>query len=67
MAVKIKFDTCHNPILPTFVLAKRNGEKLGVLPPHSVKYSDKMNSYNEISFRVYKKLVNKTLWGCFLS
>ena len=62
MAVKIKFDTCHNPILPTFVLAKRNGEKLGVLPPHSVKYSDKMNSYNEISFRVYKKLVNKTLW-----
>lgn len=62
MAVKIKFDTCHNPILPTFVLAKRNGEKLGVLPPHSVKYSDKMNSYNEISFRVYRKLVNKTLW-----
>lgn len=63
MAVKLKFDSCHNPILPTLVLANRNGDKVGILPANSVKFSNRFNSYNEMSFYVYKSVLdNDTIW-----
>ncbi len=63
MAVKIKFDYCHNPIMPTLAIANKSGEKLGILPANSMKFSHKLNTYNEMSFRVYKDIVDDdALW-----
>lgn len=54
MAVKIKFDTTHNVIQPTFVLSRRNGKKLGKLPVYNLVFKDGMNTFSELSFRVNK-------------
>ena len=55
MAIQIKFDTSHSPELPTFVLAKKNGDKIGKLDNITgVNLSDCMNSTPEISFTVHK-------------
>lgn len=55
MAVRIKFDNTHNVIQPTFVLATRNGKKLGVIQADNVQISDSMNTYFELSFQVQKE------------
>lgn len=54
MAIKIKFDGNHQPILTTFALAERDGRKLGALPASNVNFSDHMASPAEIQFSVYK-------------
>ena len=54
MAVRIKFDSTYNVIQPTFVLASRNGEKLGTIPAHDIEYGDNFNSYDELKFQVDK-------------
>lgn len=54
MAVRIKFDNSYNAIQPTFVLANRNGDKLGYLPAVNVSVSDNLNSAFNLEFKVYK-------------
>lgn len=54
MAIKIKFDSVHNPELPTMVLMKKSGEKLGLLNPKNVVLKEDLNNPSEISFCVYK-------------
>lgn len=56
MAIKINFDAAGNPETPTFVLAKRNGEKMGQIPAKEISVSDSLNDAPEISFTVYKTL-----------
>lgn len=65
MAVRIKFDSTHNVIPPTFVLANRNGKKLGTVPAYNIHYSDTFNTYDELSFDVSKYDNNKQyyLWN----
>lgn len=64
MAIKINFDTAHNPEEPTFVLAKKNGDKLGKINAIDVEVSDKLNDAPEISFTVnkYANDVKEPLW-----
>lgn len=54
MAVRIKFDNTNNVIQPTFVLANRNGSKLGTVPAESVRVIDNYNSCFELEFSVNK-------------
>ena len=65
MAVKINFDSTHNAIEPTMVLAKKNGKLLGVIQASKIRFKDILNSPSEFSFTVYKTdyLNNLTLWG----
>ena len=64
MAIKINFDMAHNPEEPTLILAKRNGDKLGLIKAKSVEVSDAMKDASEITFNVYKYIDNKVydLW-----
>lgn len=55
MAVRIKFDSSHNVIQPTFVLATRSGNKLGIIQATNIQVSDSMNSYFDLSFQVQKE------------
>lgn len=59
LAVRIKFDSTHNVIHPTFVLATRRGKKLGVIPATNISISDAFNSHFELSFQVHKADVDK--------
>ena len=52
MPVRIKFDSTHNVIQPTFVLATRSGHKLGVIPAVNISVSDNFNSAFELEFGV---------------
>lgn len=63
-AIKINFDTDGYPEELTLVLAKKNGDKLGVLNAKSVELNVSMNDAAEISFSVYKYLDGKQdpLW-----
>lgn len=54
MAIKINFDATNNPEKPTIILAKRNGDKIGLLDAHSIEVSEPLNGVPEISFVVYK-------------
>lgn len=55
MAIKINFDPSGNPELPTFVLAKKNGDKIGKLSNISgINVRDVLNDCPEISFTVNK-------------
>lgn len=64
MAIKIKFDAAHNPQVPTIVLAKKNGDKLGQLNAKEIEVSDSLNDASEITFTVYKNTDGKEcpLW-----
>ena len=44
LAVRIKFDSSHNVIHPTFVLATRSGNKLGAINATNISVSDSFNS-----------------------
>lgn len=59
MAIKIKFDSAHNPQVPTIVLAKKNGDKLGQLNAKEIEVSDSLNDASEITFTVYKNIDGK--------
>lgn len=54
MAVRIKFDNTNNIIQPTFVLAHRNGKKIGAIPSENLKVLDNFNSCFELSMSVNK-------------
>lgn len=54
MAIKIDFDAARNPQVPTFILAKKNGDKIGKLNAHAIEITDNLNDASEISFSVYK-------------
>ena len=49
--IKIDFDSTGNPEFPTLVLAKRSGERIGLLDNLSSQHiTDNLNSYSELSF-----------------
>lgn len=54
MAIKINFDAANNPEVPTIILAKKNGDKIGKLNAKSIDISDVMNDASEITFKIYK-------------
>ena len=54
MSSKITFDSKNNVELPTLVLAKRSGDKLGTIPAVNIINKTTMNSGSELSFKVYK-------------
>lgn len=54
MSSKITFDSNNNVELPTLVLAKRSGDKLGTIPAVNIINKTTMNSGSELSFKVYK-------------
>lgn len=64
MSAIIKFDTTNNPENPTFILAHRNGRKLGQIKAKSVVVKDSMPNHAEISFKVNKFIDNEKdiLW-----
>lgn len=61
MAIQIEFDNDYNAINPTFVLAHRYGDRLGILCPRSIVCHDTLNTYSEISFIIDKES-NKHIW-----
>lgn len=63
MSIKINFDLANNPEVPTFVLAKKNGDRIGVIPSKAISMSDVLNDFSEITFTV-DKYVNNEL--CYL-
>ena len=52
--MKIKFDSTHNALTPTLVLATRNGDKLGVIPAANISAADSFNSNFDLQFNVNK-------------
>lgn len=59
MPLKIYFDDItHEPLIPTLVLANRNGDKLGVIPSTNLVISDALKTHSELSFKVYKRFDN---------
>lgn len=66
--LKICFDISGNPEIPTFILSKRNGDKLGIIQNienDSINISDDTNNPAEFSFIVHQKLNNTmcSLWN----
>ena len=60
MAIRIQFDGTGSPECPTLVLAKRGGEKLGVLNTvDNISVSDRLSDACELSFDVYKEFDGK--------
>lgn len=64
MAIKIIFDAANNPEAPTIILARKNGDKLGLIDAHNVEVTDNLNNVSEMSFNVYKEIDGKKyeLW-----
>ena len=54
MSIKINFDVAHNPEMPTIILAKKNGDKLGQINSKSIEISDSLNDASELTFLVHK-------------
>ncbi len=66
MAIRIQFDGTGSPEAPTLVLAKRGGEKLGVLNTvDNISVSDRLSDACELSFDVYKEFDGKvcSIWN----
>lgn len=64
MSIHIDFDVANNPRTPTFILAERNGDKLGLIESQNIHIKDSLRDESEITFEVYKYLDNKEnyLW-----
>lgn len=58
MAIKINFDVAHTPEIPTFILAKRNGDKIGQINAKAIEVSDDINNGSDVTFNVYKYVNN---------
>ena len=62
MAVELLFNPSGSgsiePVVktPTFVIAKKNGEKLGVIPAKNIRFEHNLNSANTVDFKVYKSV-----------
>lgn len=54
MAIRLKFDANNNVQEPTFVLANRSGQKLGVLPAYNYVLKEPFNGGSELIFKVSK-------------
>lgn len=54
MPMKINFDTAHNPETPTFILAKKSGDKIGQVNAKAIDITDALNDASEVTFTVYK-------------
>lgn len=54
MAVRIRFDESNNVIQPTFLLANRNGNKLGLVPAVNLHIRDNFTTCFELEFNVNK-------------
>ena len=54
MPIKLLYDQCKNIDNPTIVIAKRNGQKLGIIPAYDIDLRDEFNGTPEISFKVSK-------------
>ena len=54
MAIKIEFDSSHNPIPPVIVLATKSGKRLGALPAENILIRGCMNDAASVSFSVNK-------------
>lgn len=55
MAIEIKFDPANRPEIPSFILSKRGGDKIGALNNiTNLTLSDNMNTPSEFSFTVHK-------------
>ena len=65
MAMKIPFDASGNPEELTFILAKRNGQKLGQINALHVHIGDDLKKAAEFSFQVYKEFNGEvdSLWN----
>ena len=65
MAINIRFYTANNPEIPIFILAYRNGERIGLID-NITEYQlhDYLNDCPEISFTVYKtdNETNLSIW-----
>ena len=64
MAIKIEFDSSHNVIEPTMVLAQKSGKLLGSIQCHKIKLKESLNSPADFYFEVYKAdyANNSSLW-----
>ena len=64
MSMKIKFDVSNNPEAPTFILATKNGQKLGKIDANEIVCSDSLKDASEFSFKVNKIIDGKRneLW-----
>lgn len=54
MSIKVNFDSAHNPETPTLILARKNGDKLGMIKAVAINVKDALNDACEITFNVYK-------------
>lgn len=54
MSIRLQFDSSKNVVLPTLVLAKRNGSKIANLPVTDLYVTDNFNSYSEFTCTVHK-------------
>lgn len=59
MSIKINFDAANNPEVPTFILSKRNGDKIGLIESLEIDLSDVLRDASEISFVVNKYTNNR--------
>lgn len=64
MPIKINFNTVNMPDNPTFVLAYKDGRKIGNIIAEKINVKDSMNNPSEISFSTRKYINNKKneLW-----
>lgn len=60
--IKINFDAAHNPMIPSFVLANKSGNKINGIKAHNISVSD--SNTPEFSFEVYKYIdgVKNPMW-----
>lgn len=58
MAMKIRFDSSHNPIQPVIVLATKSGERLDVIPADNIIVKDCMSDAGSMSFTVDRSSVS---------
>lgn len=54
MPMKINFDKAHNPETPTFILAKKSGDKIGLVNAKAIEITDALNDASEFTFTVDK-------------
>lgn len=60
MSLKIEFDAAGNPVMPTLILARHSGYKLGnLIAPYNMKLVGTLRESPEFSFTVNKE---EPLW-----
>lgn len=63
MSIKIRFDTANRPELPTIILARKNGDKIGKIDSRAIEVAGDIKEASEITFNINKFINNKkTPW-----